>query len=167
MRSASAPLVVPSSSNSSSLAICALGNYEVDQPTPALIDAIVARIVHARRSGALAPGFTIEGHRDTNPTACPGRHLYAALPGIRQRVAAALTTAPPPPPSVLEDPMLKRVSITQKVAKARTFGLTEALVGESAIHWLWHPDLFALADRPGDVLVLGDDASNALLDAWA
>ena len=27
----------------------------------------------------------IDGHRDTNDTACPGRHLYAALPRVRRR----------------------------------------------------------------------------------
>ena len=27
----------------------------------------------------------IDGHRDTNDTACPGRHLYDALPQIRRR----------------------------------------------------------------------------------
>jgi hypothetical protein len=29
----------------------------------------------------------VDGHRDTNDTACPGRHLYAALPEIRKRTA--------------------------------------------------------------------------------
>jgi hypothetical protein len=29
----------------------------------------------------------IDGHRDTNETACPGRHLYARLPNIRRRAA--------------------------------------------------------------------------------
>ena len=27
----------------------------------------------------------IDGHRDTNDTACPGRYLYAELPWIRRR----------------------------------------------------------------------------------
>ncbi len=30
----------------------------------------------------------IDGHRDTNQTACPGRYLYAKLPSVRQRVQA-------------------------------------------------------------------------------
>ncbi|TIC87429.1 hypothetical protein E8D34_09875 [Nocardioides sp. GY 10113] len=29
----------------------------------------------------------IDGHRDTNDTACPGRHLYKKLPAIRRRTA--------------------------------------------------------------------------------
>jgi len=27
----------------------------------------------------------IDGHRDTNDTACPGAHLYARLPRVRER----------------------------------------------------------------------------------
>ena len=29
----------------------------------------------------------IDGHRDTNLTACPGAHLYEKLPNIRRRAA--------------------------------------------------------------------------------
>ena len=81
--------------NSTSLAICALGNFEAMVPPSALLDSIVARIVAAARSGALAPGFQIQGHRDANSTACPGQHLYERLPAIRLRVAAALSATRP------------------------------------------------------------------------
>jgi hypothetical protein len=33
---------------------------------------------------------TIDGHRDTNRTACPGRHLYHHIPEIQRRVAALI-----------------------------------------------------------------------------
>ena len=29
----------------------------------------------------------IDGHRDTNQTACPGTHLYQRLPNVRRRAA--------------------------------------------------------------------------------
>ena len=32
----------------------------------------------------------IDGHRDTNDTACPGQHLYDRLPGIRRRTQARM-----------------------------------------------------------------------------
>jgi hypothetical protein len=32
----------------------------------------------------------IDGHRDTNETACPGRHLYHHLPEVRDRAAALI-----------------------------------------------------------------------------
>ena len=38
-------------------------------------------------AGELVELPTIDGHRDTNDTACPGRHLYRALPMVRRRTA--------------------------------------------------------------------------------
>ncbi len=39
------------------------------------------------RSGQVVTLRVIDGHRDTNDTACPGGHLYEALPKIRRRAA--------------------------------------------------------------------------------
>ena len=39
------------------------------------------------RDGRLVELPTIDGHRDTNQTACPGEHLYDALPMVRRRTA--------------------------------------------------------------------------------
>lgn len=36
----------------------------------------------------------IDGHRDTNDTACPGRYLYAVLPEIRERAQAIVDAYP-------------------------------------------------------------------------
>jgi len=38
----------------------------------------------------------IDGHRDTNDTACPGQHLYDRLPGIRRRTQARMDAFSPP-----------------------------------------------------------------------
>jgi hypothetical protein len=48
--------------------------------------------VYSHGSDRFPPGRmvrlpVIDGHRDTNETACPGRHLYARLPNIRRRAA--------------------------------------------------------------------------------
>jgi hypothetical protein len=49
-------------------------------------------------SGAARDADAISGHRDWNPTECPGDALYARLPAIRSRVARLLRFSPFPPP---------------------------------------------------------------------
>jgi hypothetical protein len=49
-------------------------------------------------SGAARDADAIGGHRDWNPTECPGDALYAHLPAIRARVARLLRFSPFPPP---------------------------------------------------------------------
>jgi hypothetical protein len=46
----------------------------------------------------------IDGHRDTNQTACPGRHLYAALPQIRRRAGRLVRRGGAPTAVVVDDP---------------------------------------------------------------
>jgi hypothetical protein len=45
------------------------------------------------RAGRTVKLPVIDGHRDTNDTACPGRHLYAALPKVRRRAAKLIAAA--------------------------------------------------------------------------
>jgi hypothetical protein len=108
-----------------SLSVCLLMNAEAMLPTAAMLDGLVNRIVAAARAGRLAAGFEILGHRDApgNATACPGRHVHAALPEVRRRVAAALTPSAPPrptpapipvPPPASEDDMPIIVRFTDK-----------------------------------------------------
>ncbi|HWJ82113.1 MAG TPA: N-acetylmuramoyl-L-alanine amidase [Nocardioides sp.] len=93
--------------NHSSMGVSVIGNFEVVKPNPEIIHAIVRlaawRVdkfdlpprgtVRRRSQGSdKYPAGTwvrlpvIDGHRDTNDTACPGQHLYDALPRIRRRV---------------------------------------------------------------------------------
>ncbi len=94
--------------NHVSVGIAVLGNYEQAAPTTKVLAAI-ARIsawklakygrnaagtikVTSRGSDRYKKGQkvvlpVIDGHRDTNQTACPGKNLYAALPAIRTRTA--------------------------------------------------------------------------------
>lgn len=84
--------------NTRSHAICLLGNFDNRAPTKQALDSLVWLARHGTDRRWWIP--TLGGHRDAPgaSTACPGRHLYAALPGIRARLAAP---APAPPPAAL------------------------------------------------------------------
>jgi uncharacterized protein with LGFP repeats len=92
--------------NSTSTGIAVIGNFEAVAPERAVISSIVKlaawkldlyRRTPSGKTGVYSRGSdkypsgqkvrlpVIDGHRDTNDTACPGAHLYAALPRIRER----------------------------------------------------------------------------------
>ena len=92
--------------NGTSCGVSVIGNFETAKPRDEVLGAIArlaawkldrygrnprGRIrVKSEGSDNVAAGDVvrlpvIDGHRDTNDTACPGRHLYAALPEIRRR----------------------------------------------------------------------------------
>ncbi|HET6919538.1 MAG TPA: N-acetylmuramoyl-L-alanine amidase, partial [Jiangellaceae bacterium] len=100
--------------NATSTGVSAIGNFDLVSPTSAMMDAIAgvaawkldefARSPLGRtqvrsegsdrfRAGRVVELPVIDGHRDTNDTACPGRHLYAALPVIRERAQAIVDQA--------------------------------------------------------------------------
>ena len=94
--------------NHASVGIAVMGNFEAGRPTDRVLTAVafvaawkldrfdrdpLARVLmrstgsdrYSRGQRVRLP--VIDGHRDTNETACPGRHLYRQLPVIRQRAA--------------------------------------------------------------------------------
>ncbi|MBF4160148.1 N-acetylmuramoyl-L-alanine amidase [Nocardioides acrostichi] len=92
--------------NDTSVGICVIGNYEQVKPSAKAITAIVKLAswklhMYHRRPGGSARVWShssdkypkrewvrlrvIDGHRDTNDTACPGIKLYRKLPRIRKR----------------------------------------------------------------------------------
>ena len=92
--------------NSTSTGIAVIGNFELVEPEGPVITALVKLAAWkldkydrtpAGEAGVRSKGSdrfpsgekvrlpVIDGHRDTNETACPGEHLYAALPRIRAR----------------------------------------------------------------------------------
>lgn len=88
--------------NDYSFAMSAIGNYDVAQPSQAVVQAYGALFawklsLHGvdASSGSQLVGSkrfpAINGHRDAGSTACPGRYLYARLPEIRRLAAATQT----------------------------------------------------------------------------
>lgn len=94
--------------NHCSVGISVIGNFESGKPNKLVVKAIarvaswklaefdrdpLGRIkVTSHGSDKFSSGQrvrlpVIDGHRDTNDTACPGRHLYRRLPKIRERTA--------------------------------------------------------------------------------
>lgn len=92
--------------NTSSHAVCLLGNFENRPPTPAAWRSTVDLSRHGRDVGWWKP--TCGGHRDAPgaETACPGRHLYVRLPYLRSGIVAASTPEPAPTPVPEEPDML-------------------------------------------------------------
>jgi hypothetical protein len=100
--------------NASSTGFCVIGNLDTVQPTQATLDSL-ARLaawklamygrdplgstqVKSEGSDKFPAGRVvtlpvIDGHRDTNDTACPGGHLYAQLGNIRAATAGAVAAA--------------------------------------------------------------------------
>lgn len=91
--------------NDVSFAASALGNFETTRATDGMIDAY-GRLYAWKMSlhgvkpdGRVRIGsksfMSISGHSDADSTACPGRYLYARLPDIRAKAAAAQHTFGP------------------------------------------------------------------------
>lgn len=95
--------------NNTSTGIAVIGNFEEVAPSQPVLDSLVHLAawkldkygrqpsqsirVSSQGSDKYSAGKkvtlpVIDGHRDTNDTACPGRNLYAKLPAIRKRAQA-------------------------------------------------------------------------------
>ncbi len=86
--------------NDYAFAMSAIGNFELVQPTAAMLQAygvLFAWKLSLHGVDAASPQQfvgskyfeAINGHRDAAATACPGKYLYAQIPLIRQYAAAA------------------------------------------------------------------------------
>lgn len=58
--------------------VCALGNYEAVEPTPALLEGIAAVLARVSRARGI-PLDHLTSHRELAATACPGVHLAARV----------------------------------------------------------------------------------------
>lgn len=97
--------------NHNSCGIALMGNYETAKPPGAAVQQLEAlaaykfdvrgqkalRKLHAASEGSdkypkgtVAYLWAMDAHRDTNDTACPGKHLYAAMNDIRTRTQARI-----------------------------------------------------------------------------
>ncbi len=75
-----------------SISIVALGNFDVHEPSQAMLEGIAGLILEGMALGWISPTATIKGHRDYKSTNCPGSKLQAQLPTIRALVAAGEIT---------------------------------------------------------------------------
>jgi len=103
--------------NATSTGFAVIGNYELVEPSSQTIGALVRLTawklgmyqrdpegtvaVQSEGSDKYAASQVVvlpvvDGHRDTNDTACPGKLLYARLPAIRRRAAKRLAGATDP-----------------------------------------------------------------------
>jgi hypothetical protein len=100
--------------NASSTGICVIGNLDSAKPTQATLDSLAKLAAwklaaYGRdpqgwtqvtsegsdkfKSGRVVTLPVIDGHRDTNDTACPGGNLYAQLANLRAATAGVIAAA--------------------------------------------------------------------------
>ena len=151
--------------NTTSTGISAIGNFETTQPTSAMLNAIASLAawklslygrnptgrtsVRSEGSDRFGPGRVvslpvIDGHRDTNQTACPGINLYTKLPNIRQRTKRKMNRASQPQqPQQPQGPQAVTFATPYALEGAMTAGATLRLVGgsvspkASAVRYQW------------------------------
>jgi peptidoglycan hydrolase-like protein with peptidoglycan-binding domain len=83
--------------NTIGAAICFVGDYSVNQPTTAMLEAAALAMVRAHQAG-LATRHTLNGgHRDVYGTECPGNAAYAKIADINARANAHWGSTPTPP----------------------------------------------------------------------
>ncbi|GAB2983342.1 FG-GAP-like repeat-containing protein [Nocardioides montaniterrae] len=84
--------------NDDSFAASAIGNYDIHQPSAAMVQAYAALFAWKLALAGVKATAThqwvtkryfnaINGHRDAGQTACPGKYLYAQIPNIRTMAA--------------------------------------------------------------------------------
>lgn len=84
--------------NTIAAGICLIGNYDTKSPPTEMLDAVGWLLAHGYLAGWWDAVPLDGGHRDTKPTACPGRYAYAELENINGRAKAYANATPPPPP---------------------------------------------------------------------
>ncbi len=102
--------------NEYSFAMSAIGNFDTASPPSAMLAAYAKLFAWKLSLHGVKAGDThqrlgsryfaaINGHRDAGQTACPGRYLYAKIPGIRTAAARIQNgSTPPPEPTPTPEP---------------------------------------------------------------
>jgi hypothetical protein len=160
--------------NEEAFAMSAIGNFEEVQPSQAMLDAYSALFAWKLSLHGIAADdmkqwvddryfAAINGHRDADSTACPGRYLYAKVGEIRKGAAAiqgGSGTAEPPEPVGPGTPLDANISgsdwpdlvvrdeATQHAVVVRTLGQLGFEPGETVAPQWAERDLVA---TPGDV----------------
>jgi hypothetical protein len=81
-------------------AVVLVGNYDVDKPTPEMVESVAQLLVDGKARGWWKAAKLNGGHKQAPgaATACPGRHGMAVVDAINAR-AAKLTAGPVPEPA--------------------------------------------------------------------
>lgn len=114
--------------NTTGRAICLVGNYETDRPSPAMVDAVVWLVRHGHAQGWWDEPRLDGGHRDAPgaSTACPGRHAYALIGDINLRASAPPPRPIPAPRPAPEEPVMALTDADQallvEAARSVLFG---------------------------------------------
>jgi hypothetical protein len=140
--------------NSTSHAICLVGNFQDKVPPDAMLAGAAALV---RKHARVGPDRITHGHRDVASTACPGDRAYTRIDDINQLAAQP----PKPEPEPQEDPDMLEISTA-----ARGDGQGIA-VREALNDWLraWNRVKDALAE-PGstwEFLPLPDTVDSAVV----
>ena len=77
-------------SNSDSIGICLIGNFEEDKPTVKQLQTLAYLVVELCGKYELNPFTAIKGHRDVCNTSCPGKYLYPWLLSLKVFAEAML-----------------------------------------------------------------------------
>lgn len=150
--------------NATSAGIAVIGNFDIGTPGTRITDAVASvaawklsrwsgdplgkvRVV-SEGSDRFAAGRTvtlpvIDGHRDTNETACPGSHLYALLPQIRQRARELIDDAAKTLIGVLEPAI---VTGTVEVGRRLIVNPGRYDAPDATVAYVWMRNGVALAD---------------------
>ncbi len=96
--------------NYGSLGVAVIGDYSSQPISEAAYSALVKLLAwKGRYIDPFGTGFFVDkvvnniaGHRECNPTACPGDALFAQLPSLRQAVSSTLGYRPTPGPQLLD-----------------------------------------------------------------
>ena len=178
--------------NSTSTGVSVIGNFETAKPAAAVLDTIAGLAawklstygrdpmgrtsVRSEGSDKFSSGRVvslpvIDGHRDTNDTACPGRNLYAQLPSIRTRtrdkIAAAPSTGGEPPAT--DDGSAVTVKKAFVLGGAMTVGTRLRVTGgqvspsDATVRYQWRRDGVAIKGATRQRYVLTTDDVGAMM----
>lgn len=167
--------------NATSTGVAVIGNFEIGQAGQRITDAVASvaawklsrwdgdplgtvRVV-SEGSDRVAAGRTvalpvIDGHRDTNETACPGSHLYAQLPAIRRRARVLMDDAAKTMLEVLEP---GTVSGTPEVGQTLTVFPGRFDASGATVTYTWLRDGQAIPDAAGRTYVVSGSDFRAQL----